>query len=62
MYRKNKTFDFKKFDKSSKINGFYATFCQKYPTGTRLVKIALKNEYYENRSNQCANGKHFSDH
>ena len=61
MYRKNKTFDFKKFDKSSKINGFYATFCQKYPAGTRLVKKG-ENKYYENWSNQCANGKYFSNY
>lgn len=38
MHGKNKTFDFKKFDKSSKISGLSATICQKEPTGTRLDK------------------------
>ena len=42
MRRKNKTFDFKKFDKSSKISGLSATICQKEPTGTRLVKKGEK--------------------
>ena len=61
MLRKNKTFDCKKFANSSKNTCFNATFCQKYPAGTRLVKKG-ENKYYENWSNQCANGKYFSNY